>query len=209
MEIFVNSIKRIIIDNMEQRVFHGDLTPADLAHALLATYNRGNLHAQAFGDNHDIVVQIATRPGAMSGGQTALTVSIQKVTDGVLVQLGQQAWMGVAASLGQTAFSVLRNPFNLLGRLDDLAQDIENMQLRDNIWQVITQTAQAVGASHQLSDRLNRLSCEYCGTANQVGEPACIACGAPLGDVHPMACPSCGYVIAKDQRVCPNCGQNV
>ncbi len=49
-----------------------------------------------------------------------------------MVELGQQAWLGVAASLGQTAFSVFRNPFSLIGRLDDLAQDIESMQLSEN-----------------------------------------------------------------------------
>jgi len=60
-------------------------------------------------------------------------VLIQKVEDGVSVQAGQQAWLGVAASLGYTALAALRNPFTLLGRLDDLAQDVEYIQLSDNI----------------------------------------------------------------------------
>ncbi|NOY98896.1 MAG: zinc ribbon domain-containing protein [Chloroflexi bacterium] len=190
---------------MEQRVFHGDLSPADLAQALLAAFNRGNLRAQILGKNDQMAVQIATRPGARSGGQTALTVSIQKVTDGVLVQLGQQAWMGVAASLGQTAFAALRNPFSLLNRLDDLAQDIENLQLSENVWEVIAEAARAAGASYQLSERLARLTCEYCGTANPVGEPSCIACGAPLGDAQPRTCPNCGYVVTGEESICPNC----
>ena len=194
---------------MERRIFHGILSPTDIAQALLAEFNRGNIHAQVVGKSDKLAVQIGTRPGAMSGGQTALTVTIQKVEDGVMVDLGQQAWLGVAASLGQTAFSLFRNPLSLIGRLDDLAQDIENMQLSENVWQVIARTAAAAGASHQLSDRLSRMTCEFCGTANPIGEPACIACGAPLGDTHPTACKKCGFVVLNNETACPNCGQRL
>jgi hypothetical protein len=201
--------KAIIIENMERRIFHGILSPADIAQALLAEFNHGNLHAQVLGKSDKMAVQIMTHPGAASGGRTALTVTIQKVDDGIMVELGQQAWLGVAASLGQTAFSVFRNPFSLIGRLDDLAQDIESLQLSENVWQVIARTAASAGASHQLSDRLSRLTCEFCGTANPLGEPACIACGAPLGNIHPTSCRSCGFVILNNESTCPNCGQKI
>ena len=199
--------KAIIIENMDRRFFHGILSPTDIAQALLAEFNHGNLRAQVIGKSDKLAVQIGTRPGSMSGGQTAITVTIQKVTDGIMVDIGQQGWLGVAASLGQTAFSVFRNPFNLIGRLDDLAQDIENLQLSENIWEVIARTAASAGASHQLSDRMSRLTCEFCGTANPHGEPSCMACGAPLGDAHPTSCDGCGFVISKDETVCPNCGK--
>lgn len=205
---FIEGIeKAIIIENMERRIFHGNLTPTDIAQALLAEFNRGNLRAQVLGHSEKLSVQIGTRPGAISGGQTALTVNIHKVTEGIMVEMGQQAWLGVAASLGQTAFSALRNPFSLLGRLDDLAQDIENMQISENAWQVISRAVAAAGASHQLSDRLSRLTCEYCGTANPFGEPSCIACGAPMGDAHPTTCRHCGFVVKKHEKNCPNCGK--
>ena len=194
---------------MERRIFHGILSPTDVAQALLAEFNRGNIHAQVVGKSDKLAVQISTRPGSMSGGQTALTVTIQKVEDGVMVDLGQQAWLGVAASIGQTAFSLFHNPLSLIGRLDDLAQDIESMQLSENVWQVIARTAAAAGASHQLSDRLSRMTCEFCGTANPIGEPACIACGAPLGDTHPTTCNKCGFVVLNNETVCPNCGERL
>ena len=194
---------------MERRIFHGILSPTDIAQALLAEFNQGNIRAQVLGKSDKLAVQIGTRPGAMSGGQTAMTITIQKVTDGIMVDLGQQAWLGVAASLGQTAFSLFRNPFSLIGRLDDLAQDIESLQLSENVWQVIARTAAAAGASHQLSDRMSRLTCEFCGTANPHGEPACIACGAPLGDAHPSSCSNCGFVTLKEENACPNCGHKL
>jgi hypothetical protein len=194
---------------MERRIFHGILTPTDIAQALLAEFNRGNMRAQVLGKSDKLAVQIGTRPGSASGGQTAITVTIQKVTDGIMIDLGQQAWLGVAASLGQTAISIFRNPFSLIGRLDDLAQDIESLQLSESVWQIIAQTAASAGASHQLSDRMNRLTCEYCGTANPLGEPACIACGAPLGIVYPTSCQNCGFVVLRNESICPNCGQKL
>lgn len=194
---------------MEQQVFHGNLSPADLARALQAAFNRSNLYAQTIGSGKKMAVQIASRPDARSGGQTALTISIQSVQDGVLVQIGEQAWMGIAASLGQTAFAAMRNPFSLLQRLDDLAQDIENLQLSDNVWEIVTAAAHAAGASHELSEKLQRLTCGYCLTANPVGEANCIACGAPLGEEQPRTCLACGYVVTGNEQVCPNCGKKI
>jgi hypothetical protein len=191
---------------MNQQFFHGELNPADVAQALLAEFDRGNFRAQALGESNSLAVQIGTRPGASFGGQTALTVTIQKVSDGITIQLGQQQWLGTAASLGWTALTALRNPLTLLGHLDDLAQDVENLQLTEHVWNVIQQVIQAAGASHQLSERLSRIQCEFCGTANPVGEPVCIACGAPLGNAQPITCPNCGFVVMRAEVTCPNCG---
>ncbi len=192
---------------MEQRIFHGSLSPNDVANALLSSFNRGNLRTQVVGDHNDLRVQIATRPGAASGGQTALTVQIQKVEDGVMVSVGEQAWLGVAADMGQTVIATLINPLNLLGRLDDIAQDIESLQIVENVWQVIAKAAQAAGASTQISERLQRLTCEFCGTANPVGEASCVACGAPLGNIQPRTCPACGFVVLHGEKFCPHCGK--
>jgi hypothetical protein len=128
------------------------------------------------------------------------------VEDGIAVQLGKQTWLGVAASLGVTALSAFRNPFSLLGRLDDLAQDIENLQLTDEVWDVIENVARMRGATFELSERFRRLKCEYCNTANPIGEPSCIACGAPLGDSQPNTCKNCGFVVKRTESNCPNCG---
>ena len=190
---------------MERRIFHGNIQPNDIAHVLMAEFNRGNLLTQVVGNKERMAIQIATRMGSPSGGQTALTINLQTVEDGVMVELGQQAWLGVAASLGQTALSALRNPFSLLSRLDDLAQDIESIQLNEKTWQVIESTVATLGASFALSEKLSRISCEYCGSANPLGEANCLACGAPLGDVHPTTCRNCGFAVSLEETICPNC----
>jgi len=194
---------------MDRRILHGNIKPNDIAQALLAEFNHGNMQAQVMGQSNKMAVQIATRTGAQSGGQTALTITIQNIEDGIMVEVGQQAWLGVAASLGQTAISALRNPFSLLGRLDDLAQDIENIQLNEKIWKTIDQVAASLGASHELSERLRRIVCTYCQTPNPLGEGSCIACGAPFGDVQPITCKNCGFAVSSETTTCPNCGQKL
>jgi len=192
---------------MSQRIYHGKITNSDLARAIIAHFGHGNLRVQQFGSGDTLVVQLATSPYAQSGGKTALSVSLQNVVDGVSVELSKQTWLGVAASLGVTTIATLRNPLNLLNRLDDIAQDIEYVQLVENVWKVIDQSARALGSGFELSDRLNRYVCDYCNTANPPGEPSCIACGAPLGDIQPKTCINCGYIIKKNEKSCPNCGK--
>jgi hypothetical protein len=194
---------------MEKRIFHGDLTPTDLARTLSIAFNRSNLFAKTAGAGDKMTVQISSRPFARSGGHTALTINIEKVTDGVLVQLGEQNTLGIVASLGQSAWATFRNPFNLLHRLDDIAQDIENLQLDDDVWEAITKAAHAAGASHELSEKLRRLSCLYCETANPVGISNCVSCGAPLGESQPRTCLNCGYVVTEDEKSCPNCNKKI
>jgi hypothetical protein len=194
---------------MEQRVFHGQFTPGDLAQCLIVHFNRGNLEVQKLGSDNNLAVQIKTRDYHTSGGETALGVSLQSVEDGVMVRVGQQAWLSVAASLGISALAAFHNPLNLLNRLDDIAQDIEYVQLSDEVWRVLETNAKAMGSGYELSKRLKRVTCEYCLTANPTGAPSCIACGAPLGQLQPSTCRHCGYLLGSRDKICPNCGQPI
>ena len=187
------------------RIYHGEINPSDLARELIANFNRGAYQVQQIGRGAQIAIQIATRQFSQSGGQTALTITIHKLEDGISVQVGKQAYLGVAASLGMTAFRALRNPFSLIGRLDDIAQDIESLQLNEEVWQVIERTVRHYGLGKDLSDRLKRFACPYCNTANPPGESRCIACGAPLGDIQPRTCMNCGFVVRTIESNCPNC----
>ena len=189
----------------ETHIYHGEMNPSDIARDIIAQFNRGNYRVQQIGHDPKIAVQIATRDYAQSGGQTALTVTLHKVSDGVSIQVGNQAWMGVAASLGVTALSALRNPLSLLNRIDDLAQDIESLQLDEEIWQVIEFSARQHGVGMALSERLQRYICPYCNTPNKTGDSRCMACGAPLGDIQSQTCMNCGFIVRNLERECPNC----
>ncbi|NMB58343.1 MAG: zinc-ribbon domain-containing protein, partial [Chloroflexi bacterium] len=67
--------------------------------------------------------------------------------------------------------------------------------------------AKSVNAGQQLSERLRRLECDYCGSANPVSESNCVACGAPLGSQQPRTCKRCGNVLNTGEKFCPNCGE--
>ncbi len=190
---------------MEEKIYHGGVQAADVANALYAEFNRPPWKVQKLAHGNKIAVQIATRPQARSGGQTALTVTLQQLSNGIMVQMGQQAWVGLAASLGKTAFAALMNPWNLLSRLDDLAQDIESMQLSERVWQVVDEACQLTNASHTLEETLDKTLCEYCGTANDLEASHCIACGAPLGIQAPQTCPHCGFPVPPENTICPHC----
>jgi DNA-directed RNA polymerase subunit RPC12/RpoP len=194
---------------MEQRIYHGQIPPGAIASDLIAHFNRGSYQVQQVVSGNELAVQIATANRPISGGETALSVSIRPVQDGLCIQVGNQAWYGVAASIGMTALSALRNPWSLLGRLDDIAQDIENLQLVEEVWSVIDGTARSAGTGFALSERLRRIECAYCGTANAMDASNCIACGAPLGGEQPGTCPNCGFVLHNSERTCPNCGKPV
>lgn len=194
---------------MDRRIFHGNLSPTDIAQALMSEFNQGNTQTQLLGESGNLTVQIASSQFSRSGGRTAISINLQQIEDGVMVQVGEQQWLGVAASLGQTAISALLNPINLLGRLDDIAQDVSSLQLNEKIWQIISNVVRAAGASQELSERLSSVTCEFCGSANPVGASTCTACGAPLGKAQPKACPKCGYVLKHDEKFCSNCGQEI
>jgi len=190
---------------VDTRIYHGNIKPSDIARDLIAHFNRGSFRVQQIGQDPKIAIQIATHQLNQSGGQTALTITIHQVEDGVSVQVGEQAWLGIAASLGFTALRALRNPLSLLGRIDDLAADIESLQISETIWQVIQRSAHQHGVGQALSDRLNRYICPFCNTANPPGEGRCIACGAPLGEIQPQTCMNCGFIVRNFERECPNC----
>jgi len=189
----------------QQRTYHGDINPDEMAAALVAAFNQGNMRTQQVGEGDKVMVQIATRQGG-SGGKAALSITIQRVEDGVSAAMGQHEWLGVAASLGQTALTTLLNPWNLIGRLDDIAQDVTSLTLVDKAWEAVEKFAQAARITKTISERLQTVACPFCGTANKVGAPDCVNCGAPLGEHQPLSCPKCGNVMPAKSKFCANCG---
>lgn len=192
---------------MAKKVFHGNFTPEDLASLINLHFNRGNLETRKIGSGEQIAVQIRSKLAAKSGGQTAIGITFQSFDDGVIITVGKQQWAGVIASLGFSTLAALRNPFTLLGRIDDIAQDIEYLSLEEEIWRVLETNAKSRGSKYDLSHRLKRIACDYCNTANPVDAPACIACGAPLGNLQPRTCKHCGYILENFENICPNCKQ--
>lgn len=194
---------------MKTKIYHGELDAEEMAITLANFFNRGGLSAQSSVNGDTAFVQITSRHSRPSGGHTSLGVALARRGERIEASVGDQSVLGLAGSLGTSAFLAWLNPLNLLGRLDDIAADIENLTLEDRVWKLLDRMAANGGASTQLARRLQRMVCSYCNTANKVGEGRCVACGAPLGDVQPSGCPKCGFVVLAGEKICPNCGQKL
>ena len=72
---------------METKIYHGDISPNDFAQALVGEFNQGNLRAHQIGRNREVAVQIGTKQMRRSGGDTAMTVTLKTVEDGVAMQV--------------------------------------------------------------------------------------------------------------------------
>ena len=102
---------------MTQCVFHGDIAPNDLATVLVGEFNRNDLRAQAVGDDDKIVVQISMSSQRASGGATALSVTLQKHEDGVLVVRATRSGWGWWLHLISSRLSINFQDFTKIGNL--------------------------------------------------------------------------------------------
>jgi ribosomal protein L40E len=190
---------------VDQRTYHGDLNPDEIANALLAQFNQGNFVAQRLSQGDRVTLQVGTRD-ERGRIENALAVTISKMPDGVNIAVGEQQWLGAAADLAQAGLGALFNPLSLLRNLDDIARDVSSFALPEQIWQVVDRYSKSVGAGLGGSPSQMTVTCAYCGVANPVGAPACLACGAGLGEVQPVYCSKCGEIAPHDAKFCSRCG---
>jgi hypothetical protein len=194
------------IDGMDQRTYRGEIDPDQLADALVAQFNSGDLKAQKVGRSGHILVQIASRDWGRGGPQSALSVGIAQVEGGIQVSLGQQRWLGAVADLAQTGLHALVNPLSLIGRIDDIARSVSGLTLPQQVWEAVEHYCDSVGASLGMSIEETTVTCPYCGVGNPIGVPKCSACGGPLGDEQPLVCGRCGLLNDSEANFCARCG---
>ena len=190
---------------MEQRTFRGDLSPDELANALMARFNQGRTIAQWLSQGDRVLVQVGTRD-RHNRIENALTVTISKTSDGVNVAVGEQAVLDAAADLAQAGLGALLNPLSLLGNLGEIASDVSSFSIPQQVWDTVDKYCKSVGATVGGAARQMTIACPYCSVANPVGAPTCSGCGAPLGDAQPIYCPRCGQVAPHDAHTCSRCG---
>jgi hypothetical protein len=190
---------------MEQRTYHGDLKPDELANLLMAQFNQGNSAAQRYNQGDRVMVQVGTRDNR-GRVENALAVTIGKTPDGVSVSVGEQQWLGAAADLAQAGLGALINPLSLLGNLGEIVSDVSSFSLPQQIWQTVDKYSKSVGAGLGGDPARLAVACPYCGVANSPGAPTCTGCGAPLGEAQPVYCPRCGQVEPHGSKFCGRCG---
>jgi hypothetical protein len=138
---------------MEQRVYHGSVTPNDLADFLVQQYEpQKDLQAQKLGQGDSLMVQIG-RGDEPEEIRHAVTVAITNPTDGstgVTVTMGQQQWITpsratFAAMMG--LIGVLVTPWALFALLWPLSDVIGGATLPSDIWNTIDTYLASRGAS--------------------------------------------------------------
>ena len=145
---------------MEQRTYHGDITPEGLADALVLHYDPlPNLQAQKIGKDDSYIVQIGygDKPEEI---RHALTVAIAKSADspGVIVTMGQRQW--ITSDEGKhVAFwgllAILVTPWVLFALIWPLGEVISSTTLPGDIWNLVQAYAAGQGASLDQTETLS------------------------------------------------------
>lgn len=197
-------------EKVEQRAYHGELNPKDLARALVVRFDTGETRAywmEAEGDR--AVVQIQNRRVEHGDPNTAVTVQIAPTKTGLTVALSEQKLLGVAADMARTGVAAWLNPMRLLGELDDIARNVRLLGLRPEVWKAVDEYCQAQGSGRGVAGILNHVECPYCSTPNDIGTKLCTSCQAPLAQVQPIICGHCGTLNRPEASLCVNCGKRL
>ncbi len=194
---------------MEQRVYHGQVSPEDVAQALLDEWDQGDTMAQAFGEEGRVIVQIGQRSAGWFSDEPrqALTLGIEPIADGLRVTMGQQQWYqdGGIQFIGGGLIGLFPFFFAFpLGQLFGGAEDDIDQRLPARVWQSIERFAGNTGAATGATRRLTTIPCPSCGVANAQGAERCSACGTSL--TAPAGCPNCGHTNPPGANFCNRCG---
>lgn len=193
-------------DSVEQRAYHGELAPEELARALVVRFNEGETRAHWMaGQAGRAVVQIQNRQHEYGDPSTAVTVHISPTKTGITVSVSEQKILGVAADMAKTGVAAWLNPMRLIGELDDIARNVRWLGLRSEVWKAVDEYCRNHGSSRGAGGILANVICPYCGTPNDIGAQNCKACRAPLAEAQPIVCGRCGFLNEPQAELCVNC----
>lgn len=193
---------------MEQRVYHGQVTPEGVAQMLLETWDRDQTIAQGFGEAQRVIVQIGQREAGWFSDEPrqALTLDIEAIEGGVQVTMGQQQWykdeggqIFVGGLIGFLPFFFTFPLGRLFGDEPSLDQGLVGQ-----IWQSIDRYAGQFSAATGATQRLQTVPCPECGVSNPQNAQRCSACGSTL--TAPETCPRCAHLNPAGARFCNRCG---
>jgi hypothetical protein len=138
---------------VEQHIYHGNVTPEGLADFLVQRYDpQPDIQAQKIGQGETVAVQIG-HGDLPEKIKHAVTVGITRATDseqGIVVTMGQQQWItpnmaAYAAMMGLV--SVLVTPWALFALLWPISDLIGSRTLPGDIWNTIETYVLSQGAS--------------------------------------------------------------
>jgi len=145
---------------VQQRIYHGDVTPEALADYLVQQFDpQQNLQAQKLGSEDSFIVQIG-RGDHPKEQRSAVSVAITRAPDGapgVAVTIGQQQWLtpgmaGYTVMMG--LITLLVTPWALFALLWPATHIVETALIPGNIWNSIDTFMASRGAILQREHEL-------------------------------------------------------
>lgn len=162
----------------ESRTYHWPARAEDVARALLSKLNDGHLRSEArqVGPGQIAVTIFSVEDDR--GGQLRRVLSLTLIEREKTVQVTMDDLnvTGSAGDLLGAGLRAARNPLALIGRIDEIAEDIETLQTPKKVWEIIE--AYVANAQEPVDESV--VVCPYCRTASPRGTLACPACGASL-----------------------------
>jgi len=193
-------------ESVEQRAYHGEIDPSDLAQALVLRFNEGETRAHYMkGQAGRAVVQIQNRQREYGDPTTAVTVHISPTKTGITVSVSEQKVLSVAADMAKTGLQAWLNPVRLLGEIDDIARNVRWLGMRSEVWKAVDEYCRTQGSARGAAGILANVICPYCGTPNDIGAQNCKSCRAPLAEAQPIVCGRCGFMNEPQADFCVNC----
>ena len=218
------------IQLMESRFYQSpDLNIERVALEVEDVFRAQGNQVQHFGNGDQVVVQI--RQGgeleAIIGMQAALAVTLQKVSGGVVVTVGQQQWVDKAV-VGAVGMFFLW-PLIITAGAGLIRQSLLETQLLNAVDVAIRRQranvqygpvppdmqgyAQQAGPTPQWQAPWQRgwqgapgqLQCANCKEFNEVGDIYCSHCGKPLVQ-QKKECPQCHSEVKANAEFCTKCG---
>ena len=193
---------------MEQRIYHGNISPDALADYLVGMFNQGygGAVAQKVGQGNQVLVQIGLLSHSGRRIRNGIGVSIARTPDGVSVATGQANWFD-DPDLGGSLIGAMWWPPLLLF---PLARGINSYALYQDIWQAVDTYCAQAGAMQGSVTTAHAVYCHNCGVVNDEGDQVCRMCGAPLyAQQQVQQTPHYQPPPPPGQVVCPRCGQTV
>ena len=193
-------------ETVEQRAYHGNIEPRDLARSLALRFDEGETQAHWMeGQAGRAVVQIQSRSRESGDPTTAVTVHVSPTKTGITVSVSEQKVLSVAADIAKTGLQAWLNPLRLLSEIDDIARNVRWLGLRSEIWKAVDEYCRTQGSARGAAGILSSIICPYCGTPNDIGAQNCKACRAPLAEAQPIVCGRCGFMNEPQAELCVNC----
>lgn len=141
---------------MEQRLYQCTIDPNAFAQHLLATWDQGDTVAQALEGDEGNIVQVGQRSRGFFSDkpQSALSVALEPVSDGLRVTLGEQQWYRDGGGQLMVGGLIGFFPFFFTWPLGGGCDEPVAPQMTSHVWESVERYVQQYGAVISVTRRL-------------------------------------------------------